>query len=223
MKNNIAAALMRYVTWCSAGALCIGVPFLLAYDPYDLWNSIIAGACGGVVYIVILFALHARFLPSSAERGVIGVMLTALAASYIVYTTVQYRTSDYQHKMLLRFRTIVGTEMIVVNTIHGTLLPAFREYHRRQRAGENAAVTDAFRVLHGTAINNGRLHPHDDIDAGSIVTLVTVAGDSAVRYRVVDTVAAGLQSGFMNATGHSGKLEFHATLTRNGVDYERIN
>ena len=222
MKHNFAAAAVRYFTWCAVGALCVGVPFLIAFDAYDLWNSI-AGVCGGIVFIVMVFTLHARSLSSSVEKGVIGIVLMALAASYIVYTAVQYRTSDYQREMLHRFRTIVGTEMIVVNTIHGTMIPTFREYYRRQRAGEDATVTETFRGLYGAAIQNGRLDINENIDAGSIVTLVTTAGDSAVRYRVVDTVAAGIHRGFINATGHSGKMEFHATLTRTGVDYERIN
>jgi hypothetical protein len=212
---------MRFAMQCAAGCLCVGVPFFIGYDSYDIWKSVIAGSIGGGVYVSVLLIISLKHFSSSREKFLAVSGCLILMAGFASYTVIQYRMATYQHETLRKIRTVIGEGIIKSDKIYGSMMPVFRAYYG-QPEGRKKTMVETFKGIHGAAISNGVFNKHQNNEM-DIQTFVTFSGDSVVSYICVDSIAGGWNAEFKNSTGHSGKLQYRATLTQNGVSYERTN
>jgi hypothetical protein len=212
---------MKYFWWSAAGLFCIGIPFFSFYDPYDLWNSVIAGLIGGCIYLAGLYISSFRIFASHSERFLVGVVVMLLIVSFSLLTNVHHETTALQRDRLRTIRTKLGSGVIVTDKIYETLLPVFQAYHR-QAVQKQKSITAIFKERYGTAITDGSFNRYADSEMDA-VTHLSILGDTAVHIICIDTVARGLKTDFKNSSGHFGKLEYRGTLTAKGVRYERTN
>jgi hypothetical protein len=212
---------MTTFKWSIAGVLCVGIPFASLYDPYSLWGSVIAGGIGGGVYVAALVVSFWSEMPSKAERFLSATVTLLLLAGFTLLTDTQYRMSSFQHELLIKIRTVIGSGIILSDKIHESMLPVFQAYHRQPQE-KRRSIVPLFHDMYPNAATDGTFNSdrRGEMDA---LTYLTFQGDTAVRYVCVDTAGRGWKKEFRNASGHFGKLEYHASLTAKGVRYERIN
>lgn len=217
---------MNYLRWGISGIVSVAVPFAAFYDPYDLWNCIMAGMAGGSLFLITLLIARREQLRAGTERAIV----TAAAIFFIggmgAHTYEMYQMTHYQCSTLLQIRTKIGAGIILTDKIHESMLPVLKDFHA-QNGHEHRSIVELFRARYAHAIADGSFNQYprnpDQWETMDAVTLVRFSGDSLVRYHCIDTIALGRDPKFTNTNGSIGRLEFTAQLTSRGVAYERIN
>lgn len=217
---------MRYSFWTLVGIACISIPFLMLYDAYDPWNALIAGTIGGSLFLALLLYAHRASLRTLMERTIIITTAVLLIGASLAQTFLQRSIAVGQRENMREIRNHIGAGIIVSDKIHESMLPVLHDYHR-QAEKERRSIVECFHLRYDFALSNGSFNktPYTP-DVGETmdpVTIVRFSGDSLVQYHCVDTIALGKDPHFHNVTGHTGKLEIMASLTAQGVTYERLN
>jgi hypothetical protein len=217
---------MKPLLWILTGVLMIGIPFALLLDPYDLWPALMGGTVSGSIFLSLFLIRHRSVIRFAVERTMVIVTALLLMGGMLLQINLQKEISVFQRNNLRETRAYIGSEIIVEDKIRESMQPVFAEFHA-QTGGQRRSLKEIFLRCYGAAMNDGSFNRYSNtseytptVDA---VTVVTFTGDTAVHYRCVDTVAIGITPGFKNVSGHSGKLEYAASLTRKGVTYERLN
>ncbi|NUN69367.1 MAG: hypothetical protein HUU02_06605 [Bacteroidetes bacterium] len=218
---------MKYFVWIGTGAMCVGIPFMVLFDPHDMWGSVTGGIIGAAGYLIVLVVRSQRHLPSRLEKSAVVSLTLLFLTAYGAYTATFHEMSSYQRNLLPQIRTYLGSGIIVSDKIYASMLPVLRTFHHQTDNGRKKSLVAVFRERYGPSIADGSFntYPHHDTvtPETDALTFVSFSGDTAVHYICIDTVARGYNNEFVNASGHTGKLQFAATLSRNGVRYERIN
>ncbi len=217
---------MKPLLWMITGISMIGIPFVLLMDPYDLWPALMGGTVSGSIFLSLFLIRHRSVVRTTVERTMVIVTALLLMGGMLLQINLQKEMSVFQRTNLRETRAHIGSEIIVEDKIRESMLPVFAEFHA-QTGGLHRSLKEIFLHRYGAALNDGSFNRYpaapDYIPTVDAVTVVTFTGDTAVHYRCVDTVAIGITPGFKNVSGHSGKLEYAASLTRKGVTYERLN
>ncbi|MEI7905762.1 MAG: hypothetical protein WCI84_00245 [Bacteroidota bacterium] len=216
---------MKYIYWYGAGLLAIGIPYVAFYNPYDLWGSIIAGAAGAALFLLALSIYSLKQSSSRKEDVITGIVCVMLIAGFALESEKHYTMTTYQRQTLLKIRTVIGSGIIITDKIYGTMMPTLRVYYRQPEKGKK--METIFREMYGASIADGSFNKYpplkDYVREFDIMTYVSYQGDSVVQYICIDTTARGIDEHFKNASGHTGKLQYRSTLSKNGVKYERTN
>lgn len=217
---------MKPLLWMIAGISMIGIPFVLLMDPYDLWPALMGGTVSGSIFLSLFLILHRSLVRSTVERTMVIVTAFLLMGGMLLQVDLQRKISGFQRSNLRDTRAYIGSEIIVSDKIQESMLPVLTDFHA-QSVGHRRSLKEMFLLRYGTALNDGSFNRYSNtadytptVDA---VTVVSFTGDTAVHYRCVDTVAIGITPEFKNVSGHSGKVEYTASLTQKGVTYERLN
>jgi hypothetical protein len=217
---------MKYFWWCAAGLLSVGVPYAVAADPFDQWNALTAGTIGGSLYTSALYIAHWRKFASATERNIAGLAVVLLIAGSSLQLYKQQQISQLQRENLRVIRTSIGEGIIVADKIYGPLLPILSAYHA-QRNGVRKSISKVFRQRYAQDLSDGTFNQYprypDNPMVMDAVTIVTFPHDTLVQLQCIDSIAVGRDLRFRNANGQTGKLEFSATLTPEGISYERRN
>lgn len=218
---------MKYFLWSGIGLVCIAAPFIAMYDPHELWGPVIAGSIGAAAYLIVLVLRSLNDLPSLFEKSAVVFFTLLFVAGYGAYTMTFREMTAFQRTILPVIRTYIGSGIIVADKIHESMLPVLRTFHHQPDDRPKRSLVAIFHEQYGPSITDGTFNkypPRADVTTETdALTIVSFSGDTAVHYICIDTVARGFNSNFLNASGHTGKLQFAATLTRNGVRYERVN
>jgi len=218
---------MKLFVWIGIGSLCVGIPFIALYDPHNLWGSVIAGSIGGAGYLIMLVVRFLQDIPSRTEKSTVVFFTLLFIAGYGAYSATFHQMTTYQRTILPLIRTYLGSGVIISDKIHESMLPVLRAYHHQADDRRKKSLVAIFQERYGPSIADGSFNKypqHSVVTSGNDpLTFVSFSGDTAIHYTCIDTVARGSNGDFVNASGHTGKLQFAATLTRNGVRYERVN
>lgn len=217
---------MNYLRWGIAGVVSITVPFLAFYDPYDLWNCVIAGMAGGSLFLITLLIARREQLRTGTERTLVTVAAIFFIGGLGAHTSVMYAMTHYQRTMLKEIRVRNSSGIILMDKVYGSMFPVLQDFHA-QKGTVRRSLVEVFRERYGTAMADGSFNQYpsnpDLAERVDAVTIVRFTGDSLVQYHCIDTIAAGRDRMFRNTNGSIGRLEFAAQLTSRGVTYERLN
>ena len=211
---------MNLKKWLAAGIVVVTVLFLLPGITDELWLSVLL--CGVIVVFFIAMLVKRMFDWEGGHKwtyGIAGVMVlyVGLAGFAGWYT---YQQSQFQQEILPEIRATIDSDLIKVYS-QEPLLHTLRKYHEE----DHDRVDSLFMELYG-----------DDIDDQGRFLPETVQGYNSPPYFYLEQAEAdrvtiagtspftdGNDPDFQNIDGESGKLQFTATVTKEGVRYERKN
>ena len=205
--------------WLIIGSAMVVVPFYLFDTPMDPWPSVIAGAIGGTIFLVIFFFAIMQKTPFALRTKIIStsLLIIVLGASAVTWKTM-YDMCHYQRSTLGKIRTIIG-EGILHSYTEAAMLPPFRAYHAGNQR-KPMSIGKLFLAMNKDCIHDGSYKFYGDQYQ---VSMVNEISDTSVTLILIDTVARGYNAGFKNLNGQTGRLQAKAILTEKGVRHEREN
>lgn len=199
-------------------AACAGISFITG----DIWTGFLTAIFGGVLYLIIVDRKLVQTLEKPSQKITIRILIAALVLVQSFAAYMVYDRSQFMENNLAETRSSIDEGTSKVQT-QQALLDTFKHYYS-QTDQVNASIASSFREVMG-----------DQLEADGTVNFSgsNVRRDIVFRYEIVSpdevviTASARIGKGenpeFVNVSDETGKYQAIATLTPNGIDYEREN
>lgn len=199
-------------------AACAGIAFITE----NIWTGFFAGFIFGIIYLLILDRKMIQSLDKSGHKTTARVLITALVLAQCYASYVIYDRSQFAENNLHQTRSNIDEGVSKLRT-QEVLLKTLQHYYSQSDQTE-ATIASAFREVMGD-----RLNPDGTVD----MTEPGVRTDIQFGYEIISpdevsitasaTIGKGVNPDFVNVSSQTGKYQAVATLTPNGIDYEREN
>ncbi|MDZ7718236.1 MAG: hypothetical protein U5K72_05380 [Balneolaceae bacterium] len=205
-----------------AGILGVAASAGVSFVTGNIWSGFLTAILIGVLYLIIMDRKLIQPLENSSQKVALRVLivLLVLAQSFAAY--VVYDRSQFTESNLVKIRATIDEGISKVRT-QEVLLETLKHY-TSQPEDASTTIASSFREVMGDKLN----------DDGSIdLSEPGVQTDIYFEYEIVSpdevaiTASAKIGQGqnpeFVNVNSQTGKYQAVATLTPNGISYEREN
>lgn len=205
--------------WLITGIAAVSILFLLPGVTGELWLSVLLGG----IAVVIFFGMLLQTLFNKEGKNAYSLTLAVIMVLYLAFAGfsgwTSYQHSNFQHDILTDIRHTIDEDIIRVHT-REPLLHTLRNFNE-----QDAALNSLFQDLYGDKIDNsGRfLFPYDDMNDEPPFLFVDELETDKISLVGLSTYTKGTDDGFENFDGSAGNIQFRATLTDGGIQYDREN
>jgi hypothetical protein len=207
------------ILWIFAGCILVGIPYFFLMNPTDLWPSVYGGGIGGAIFLITLYIYGMKHDFQPKQRMSVGIALAILLLSTLILWPTFEAQSKYQRSSLGQIRTSIAEGTIKSEALGA---PAYSTYvaYQKQSPSQRKSIVSVFKNLHGSKIKHDIMSLRE---YEALMTYVQFLSDTAVMLVSVDTVARGTNAFFGNKSGHLGRVQCTAVVSKMGVTYERNN
>lgn len=204
------------------GLFAVLIAFSLAFLFQNLWIGYTAAFMTAVIWLIIVDQRVASKNESRAALFSFRVIILLLIVTQALASIQFYINSDRQKETLRTIRTTI-IHGISQTEMEKTLLHTLRHYYQESEPS-NATLEESFRTLFTERLNeDGTISPEDPDEEREMPLLYEVADPDSIVLSVSAVFTPGYDSNFENSNGNRGMYEAIATLTKEGVVYERQN
>ncbi|MDR9364258.1 MAG: hypothetical protein RI575_02880 [Balneolaceae bacterium] len=205
-----------------AGILGVAASAGVSFVTGNIWSGFLTAILIGVLYLIIIDRKLIKSLESSSQKVVLRVLiiLLVLAQSFAGY--VLYDRSQLLEKNLIKTRTSIdqGSSKIHSQEI---LLDTFKHYYS-QGAQSDVTIASSFREVMGDRLHaDGTLGFNEPAIDRQIVFKYKIVSPDEIVITASAKISKGENPEFVNVSDETGKCQAYATLTPEGIDYEREN
>jgi hypothetical protein len=223
MENN-----MKKPEWALvvAGVLSVVSYNLFAMSGYR-WGGIITAMVIVYIYLFYLNSWASANLKNKSTQIVIRVFVFLTVVFQSIFMYQFYEKSSFQEETLINIRKIIDTG-ILSTEYRPAMAEALHHFHQT----DSESIEESVRAVFGERLNeDGTLRPTDNFDPGNQelyyddYTVIYEFGEDEQSFRIygIGKVSRGEDADFLNKDGSTGKLQFMAELSREGVRHERQN
>lgn len=204
------------------GLLAVLIAFSLALLFHSLWVGYTAAFITAVIWLVIVDQKIASKRENRAARFSFRVIVVLLVITQ-AYASIQlYLKSDQQKNTLRTIRTTI-IHGISQTEMEKALLHTLRHYYQETESS-GATLEESFRTLFADRLNeNGTLSTENPDEDREMPLHYEIASPDSIILSVSAVFTPGYDGDFSNFSGNQGMYEARATLTKEGVVYERKN
>lgn len=208
------------VVWLAVGIIVVSLAYLLPSQALDPWVPLNAGGLAALAYLAALMAATMRKpfppRPKFFSWSIFIVVGAALAFAWTGFDAQAHFQSD--QLSLIRHRIARG---VLNDQLSGPLLETLESYYA-QKGIKKKSVREVFLAIHpGSEVGTNLYHPTYERD--SLMIVVASLSDQSVTLVGQEANVYGRDSAFRNWDGHQGMIQYRATVTPRGVDYESEN
>lgn len=199
-------------------AACAGIAFITG----NIWAGFFAALFISLIYLLWLDRKVLQTIESAPQKTAIRVLIILLVFAQFFAAYMTYNRSQFTESNLVKTRASIDEGISKLRT-QEVLLETLQHYYSQSDLTERT-IASSFREVMG-----GRLNPDGTLG----MTEPGVHSDIHYEYDIVSpdqvsitasaTVGKGMNSDFVNVSSKTGKYQAVATLTPNGIGYEREN
>ncbi len=186
------------------------------------WLGVLMALIVAVAYMVNLNEWAKKEVESGASKKVIGSILGIMILVQVAFFINDFRKKDFQLTLLLEIREKIERGIILAE-VQRSFIPVLENYYSRN---EEDSIEEIAREFLGDKFQD---------DGTMLAVIGKQEDDEFTRYyrfdkpsdafviTTVGSVAPGFDPLFENRNGETGKIQVVATLTKEGIVYERQN
>lgn len=205
-----------------AGILGVAASAGASFVTENIWSGFLTAILIGVLYLIIVDRKLIQSIESSSQKVALRVLIVLLVLVQTFAAYVVYDRSQFMEKNLAETRTRIDEGSSKIHT-QEILLDTFKHYYS-QAAQSDATIASSFREVMGDRLQeDGTItfsNPNVDQD---IVFKYKIVSPDKVAISASAKIGKGENPEFINVSDQIGKYQAIATITPNGIDYEREN
>lgn len=205
-----------------AGILGVAATAGVSFVTGNIWSGFLTAILVGVLYLIIMDRKLIQPIETSSQKIVIRVLiiLLVLVQSFAAYAV--YDRSQFMENNLAETRSSIDEGSSKIHT-QEVLLDTFKHYYS-QAPQSDATIASSFREVMGDRLHaDGTLDFNESAIDKQIVFKYEIASPDEVVITASAKIGKGENPEFVNVSDETGKYQAYATLTPNGIDYEREN
>lgn len=196
-------------------AICAGISIITG----SIWTGYFAALFVGLIYLFWLDRKVLQNIPSTQQKMTLRVLIGLLVLAQFITTYMTYDHSQFMESNLVATRSSIDEGISKLKT-QEFLLETLQHYYS-QPEGTHTTIASSFREVMGDRLQADEtlnlaeptdLHFRYEIRSPDEVVITTSA-----------KIGAGENPEFVNVSSQTGKYQAVATVTPNGIDYEREN
>lgn len=220
--------MMEKIGWIGGACLLTTAAFFIGAQSHYMWTSIIASLV--IVTLFWLFLLRKLFSASDSPKlkWLASGSFLILGAITVYSGISQYNRARWQHDLLMDIRQTIERGISKAHT-NEPLLYTLNAYYNDMDSGDET-LQQLFDQKFGSDIReiNGekRYLPSEnagDEDASPVIFAKETAAEDSLILIAQSLLVQGRDTSFVNYNSLHGKMEYHAILTQEGLQYERKN
>lgn len=212
----------RDALYLIAGILGILVTAGISFITGSIWTGFFAALLIGLVYLIWLDRKILKNIESTRQKTIIRVLIILLIFTQFFAAYMTYDHSQFTQNNLAITRSSIDEGISRIRT-QEVLLETLKHYNS-QAEDVNATIASSFREVMGDRLNpNGTVDFTEPGVNTDIHFEYEIISPEKVIIRASAMIGKGRSPDFVNVSSQTGKYQAVATLTLNGIDYEREN
>lgn len=205
-----------------AGSLCLVFSAGVSYLSGNIWAGFLIAFTIGVLYLFILDRTQVQSLEKRNQKLTLRVIIVLLVLSQSLAAYAIYDMSRFQQENLAKIRSSIDegvsklyTQKFLLDTL---------EFYYGQTDQPDASIASSFREVIGDQLQpDGTILFTDQYVNRDITFRYEIPTPDKVIIRASAKIGKGQNPEFVNVGSETGKYQAVATVTPNGIDYEREN
>lgn len=199
-------------------AACAGISFATG----SIWAGYFSALVVGLIYLIWLDRKVVQNLEMKGQKPILRLLIAVLVITQFFAAYITFDRSQFMQNNLAETRSSIDEGISKMKT-QQILLETMRHYYSTPEKNE-ATLASSFRDVMGD-----RLQPDGSIDLSEpgvdtdIHFEVEIVSPNEIKVTAGPEIGKGEDPGFINVNSQTGKYQAVATLTPNGIDYEREN
>lgn len=212
----------RKLGYIIAGSLCLVVSAGVSYLSGNIWAGFLTAVITGVIYLIILDRTLIQSLEKPSQKLTLRIIIGLLVLSQSLAAYAVYDQSQFMQDNLAKTRSSIDegvsklyTQKFLLDTL---------EFYYGQTDQLDASIASSFREVMGDQLQtDGTILFSDQYVNRDITFRYEIPTPDKVIIRASAKIGKGQNPEFVNVSSKTGKYQAVATVTPNGIDYEREN
>ena len=205
-----------------AGSLCLAASAAISYLSGNIWSGFLTAVITGVLYLSILDRTLIQFLEKPSQKLTLRIIIGLLVLSQSLAAYAIYDMSRFQQNNLAKTRSSIDEGVSKVYT--QKLLLDTLEFYYNQTDKPDASIASSFREVMGDQLQpDGTILFTDQYVNRDITFRYEIPNSDKVIIRASAKIGKGQDPEFVNVNSETGKYQAVATVTPDGIEYEREN
>lgn len=210
----------REVGYIIAGVLGVAATAGISFATGDIWGGFLTAIFVSVLYLIILDRKAVQTLEKPGQKITFRILIIALVLAQSFATYMIYDRSQFMEDNLSETRSSIDEGASKLHT-QQALLDTFKHYYSQP---DNATIASAFREVMGDRLQaDGTINLIDPNFNQDIIFRYEIITPDEVMITASAKIGEGENPEFLNVSNQTGKYQAIATVTPNGIDYEREN
>lgn len=212
----------REAGYITAGVLGVAASAGISFATGDIWAGFIAAVILGIIYLIIIDRKLVQTLDEPNQKTTVRVLIAALVLVQCYATYIVYDRSQFMQDNLAETRSSIDEGISKIQT-QQALLDVFKHYYS-QADQANATIASSFReVMENRLGGDGTINFSEPNVNKDIIFRYEIISPDEVIITASARIGKGENPEFVNVSNQTGKYQAVATVTPNGIDYEREN
>jgi len=204
------------------GSLWLLVAAGVSYLSGNIWAGYLTAVITGVLYLIILDRTLIQSLEKPNQKLTLRIIIVLLVMSQSFAAYVIYDMSQFQQDNLAKTRSSIDegvsklyTQEFLLNTL---------EFYYNQTDQPGTSIASSFREVMGDQLQpDGTILFTDQYVNRDITFRYEIPTPDKVIIRASAKIGKGEDTEFVNVNSETGKYQAVATVTPDGIEYEREN
>ncbi|NBC66484.1 MAG: hypothetical protein GVY07_12635 [Bacteroidetes bacterium] len=205
-----------------AGILGVAASAGLSIVTGNIWAGFLTAIAVGIVYLIIMDRKLIQTLKKSGQKTTMRILIIALILAQCYTSYMVYDQAQFMQENLAETRSSIdeGSSKIHAQKV---LLDTFKHYYSQAYQSDNT-IASSFREVMGNQLQtDGTLNFSEPAIGRAIVFKYDIVSPDEVVITASAKIGQGENIEFENVSNETGKYQAVATLTPNGISYEREN
>lgn len=199
-------------------AVCGGISFITG----NIWAGFFAAMFISLFYLIWLDRKVLQTIESTPQKTAIRALIILLVSVQFIAAYMTYNRSEFSESNLVKTRTSIDEGISKIRT-QEVLLETLKHY-TSQPEETNATIASSFREVMGDKLNDdGSIDMSEPGVQTDIYFEYEIISPDEVAITASAKIGQGQNPDFVNVSSQTGKYQAVATLTPNGISYEREN
>jgi len=188
----------------------------------NIWAGYLTAVITGVIYLIILDRTLIQSLEKPNQKLTLRIIIVLLVLSQSFAAYAIYDMSRFQQNNLAKTRSSIDEGVSKVYT--QKLLLDTLEFYYNQPDKPDASIASSFREVMGNQLQpDGTILFTDQYVNRDITFRYEIPNSDKVIIRASAKIGKGQDPEFVNVNSETGKYQAVATVTPDGIEYEREN
>src|SRR6056297_1388934 len=204
------------------GSLWLLVSAGVSYLSGNIWAGYLTAVITGVLYLIFLDRTLVQSLEKPNQKLTLRIIIVWLVLSQSFAAYAIYDMSQFQQDNLAKTRSSINEGVSKVYT-QKVLLDTL-EFYYNHTAKPDASIASSFREVMGDQLQpDGTILFTDQYVNRDITFRYEIPTSDKVIIRAIAKIGKGQDPEFVNVNSETGKYQAVATVTPDGIKYEREN
>lgn len=212
----------REAGYITAGVLAVASCTGISFFTGNIWSGFFAALAIGLIYLIWLDRKVLQTIESTTQKTAIRVLIILLVSAQFFAAYMTYNRSQFSESNLIQTRASIDEGISKIRT-QEVLLETLEHFYS-QPEDANATIASSFHEVMGDRLNDdGSIDMSEPGVQTDIYFEYEIVSPDEVAITASARIGQGQNPDFVNVSSQTGKYQAVATLTPNGISYEREN